>query len=112
MPASRSHRTAAAASRFAVAEFVPPGSSSSSSDGPHVRINIDPKSGACVGPLAALLDRLIDRVCIGSFSNRRLRRIRALGHGRACTSMGPRAVAFARLAATSGVIPRGGADCI
>jgi len=81
---------------------------------PGVRINIDPKSDACVGPLAALLDRLIawDRVCIGSFSDRRLRRIRALGHGRACTSMGPRAVAFARLAATSGVIPRGGADCI
>ncbi|HYA09592.1 MAG TPA: glycerophosphodiester phosphodiesterase family protein, partial [Gaiellaceae bacterium] len=73
-----------------------------------VRINIDPKADACVVPLAALLDRLRawDRVCIGSFSDRRLRRIRALGRGRACTSMGPRAVALARLAAASGAMPR------
>ena len=79
-----------------------------------VRVNIDPKADACVPPLAALLDRLgsWQRVCIGSFSDRRLRRIRALGHERACTSMGPRAVALARLAATSGVMPRLGADCI
>ena len=81
---------------------------------PAVRINIDPKADACVVPLAALLDRLRawDRVCIGSFSDRRLRRIRALGRGRACTSMGPRAVALARLAAASGAMPRLGADCV
>jgi glycerophosphoryl diester phosphodiesterase len=81
---------------------------------PDVRVNIDPKADACVGPLAALLDRLgaWERVCIGSFSDRRLRRIRELGHGRACTSMGPHAVALARLAATSGVSPHLGADCI
>jgi glycerophosphoryl diester phosphodiesterase len=80
---------------------------------PDVRINIDPKSDPCVGPLVALLDRLGSwkRVCIGSFSDRRLRRIRTLGHGRACTSMGPRSVALARLAATSGVMPRLG-DCV
>jgi glycerophosphoryl diester phosphodiesterase len=81
---------------------------------PDVRINIDPKSDACVGPLAALLDRFgaWERVCIGSFADSRLRRIRTLGRGRACTSMGPRAVALARLAAAPGVIPRMGADCI
>lgn len=81
---------------------------------PDVRVNIDPKSDRCVGPLAALLDRLDawERVCIGSFSDRRLRRIRALGRGRACTSMGPRSVALARLAATSGLMARLGADCI
>ncbi len=81
---------------------------------PDVRVNIDPKSDPCVGPLAALLDRLgiWDRVCIGSFSDRRLRQIRALGDGRACTSMGPHAVALARLAATSGTMARLGADCI
>jgi glycerophosphoryl diester phosphodiesterase len=81
---------------------------------PDVRINIDPKTDGCVEPLASLLDRLRawDRVCSGSFSDRRLRRIRALGRGRACTSMGPHAVALARLAAASGRIPRLGADCV
>jgi glycerophosphoryl diester phosphodiesterase len=82
---------------------------------PQARVNIDPKSDACVRPLAALLDRLDawDRVCIGSFSDRRLREIRALGRGRACTSMGPRAVAVVcAAAATGGVVPRQGADCL
>ncbi len=81
---------------------------------PAVRVNIDPKSDTCVGPLAALLDRLgaWERVCVGSFSDRRLRRIRERGRGRACTSMGPRAVALARLVSTSGAMPRLGADCI
>lgn len=81
---------------------------------PGCRVNIDPKSDACAGPLATLLDRLDawERVCIGSFSDRRLRRIRRLSRGRACTSMGPRAVAVARIAAAAGRLPRLGADCI
>ena len=81
---------------------------------PEARINIDPKSDACVKPLTTLLDRLAawDRVCIGSFSDRRLRQVRALGRGRACTSMGPRAVAIAGAAAAAGVVPRQGADCL
>jgi glycerophosphoryl diester phosphodiesterase len=81
---------------------------------PEERINIDPKADACVVPLAALLDRLDgwDRVCIGSFSDRRLRWIRELGRGRACTSMGPRAVALCRSTATLGLMPRLGADCL
>jgi glycerophosphoryl diester phosphodiesterase len=81
---------------------------------PNARMNIDPKSDRCVGPLAALLDRLgaWDRVCIGSFSDRRIARIRALGRGRACTSMGPRAIAIARALAGTGRVPRLGADCI
>jgi glycerophosphoryl diester phosphodiesterase len=81
---------------------------------PDSRVNIDPKSDACVGPLAALLDRLSGwgRVCVGSFSDRRLRQVRALGRGRACTSMGPQAVALARLTATIGLMPRLDADCI
>ncbi len=81
---------------------------------PAARVNIDPKSDACVEPLAALLDRLDawERVCVGSFSDRRLRRIRARGAGRARTSMGPRAVALTRVASTSGRMPRLGADCI
>jgi glycerophosphoryl diester phosphodiesterase len=81
---------------------------------PHARVNIDPKSDAVVEPLCALLDALgaWDRVCLGSFSDARLRRVRALGDGRACTSMGPRAVAVARLAAVGGAVPRQGADCL
>ena len=81
---------------------------------PALRVNVDPKADACVAPLAALLDRLEawDRVCVGSFSDARLARIRALGRGRACTSMGPRAVAVARMAVASGMVPRQGADCI
>ena len=81
---------------------------------PDARVNIDPKDDACVEPLVALLDRLDawDRVNVGSFSDRRLRRIRALSRGRACTSMGPRAVAVARAAALGGRMPRQGADCV
>jgi glycerophosphoryl diester phosphodiesterase len=78
------------------------------------RVNIDPKSDACEEPLVALLERLgaWERVCIGSFSDRRLGRIRALARGKACTSMGPRAVGLARLASLSGVMPRLRADCV
>ena len=81
---------------------------------PEVRVNIDPKHDACVEPLVALIDRLgaWDRVAFGAFSDRRLRRIRALSGGRACTSMGPLAVAVARAAALSERMPRQGADCV
>ncbi len=81
---------------------------------PQARVNIDPKSDAGVAPLAALLDRLDawERVCLGSFSDARLRELRARGRGRACTSMGPRSVAITRLASTCGWMPRLGADCL
>jgi glycerophosphoryl diester phosphodiesterase len=81
---------------------------------PDARVNIDPKSDACVEPLVALLHRMDawDRVGIGAFSDARLRRVRALSGGRACTSMGPRAVAAARLASLTGRMHRQGADCI
>jgi glycerophosphoryl diester phosphodiesterase len=81
---------------------------------PRVRVNVDPKHDACVEPLVALLDRLgaWERVCLGAFSDRRLRRVRALSRGRACTSMGPRAVAVARVASLAGRLPRQGANCI
>jgi glycerophosphoryl diester phosphodiesterase len=81
---------------------------------PEARVNIDPKADACVEPLVAMIDRLgaWDRVGIGSFSDRRLGRVRALSRGRACTSMGPRAVAGARAAALCGLMPRAGADCV
>ena len=81
---------------------------------PELYVNIDPKSDLCVEPLAALLDRLDawHRVCVGSFSDARLRRMRALGLHRACTSMGPRAVVIARATAAAGLMPRQGADCV
>ncbi len=81
---------------------------------PEVRVNIDPKTDECVEPLVALIDRLgaWDRVGFGAFSDRRLRRVRALSRRRACTSMGPRAIAVARLAAAGGRMPRLGADCV
>jgi glycerophosphoryl diester phosphodiesterase len=82
---------------------------------PRTRVNIDPKADACVEPLVALIDRLAawDRVAFGAFSDRRLRRLRELSSGRACTSMGPRAVACAAAAAAAtGRMPRSGADCV
>ena len=81
---------------------------------PEARVNIDPKSDASVEPLLALLDRLgaWDRVCLGAFSDRRLRRVREHTRGRACTSMGPAATAAARVAALSGRMPAPGARCL
>ncbi|HEY8526076.1 MAG TPA: glycerophosphodiester phosphodiesterase [Acidimicrobiales bacterium] len=74
---------------------------------PDVRINIDPKHDAAVEPLIELIRRTgtIDRVCIGSFSDRRLARLRAELGPRLCTSMGPRQVA--RLMAASRGVPAG-----
>lgn len=74
---------------------------------PSARVNIDPKADTSVEPLIAVLraNRAIDRVCIGSFSDRRIARCReALGPG-LCTSMGPRTTA--RFRASLGAV---GAD--
>lgn len=67
---------------------------------PEIRVNIDPKHDAVVEPLADLLQRLdvLDRVCLGSFSDRRLERFRAMFGDRVCTSMGPRGVGVLRSA--------------
>jgi glycerophosphoryl diester phosphodiesterase len=74
---------------------------------PEVRVNIDPKHDAAVDPLTEAIRRTgaLDRVCIGSFSDRRLARIRALLGDGLCTSMGPRQVA--RLIAASRGLPAG-----
>lgn len=63
---------------------------------PEARFNIDLKSGAAVAPLTALLDRTggHDRVCVGSFGQRRLDRFRRLSRGRVATSAGPPEVAL------------------
>lgn len=56
---------------------------------PDARFNIDTKSDAAVEPLLAVLYRhgSVDRVCIGSFSHRRLTAVRR--RVRACTSASP-----------------------
>jgi glycerophosphoryl diester phosphodiesterase len=58
---------------------------------PEVRINIDPKHDAAVAPLVALIKRMgvQDRVCIGSFSGKRIRQVQDAFDGRVCTSLGP-----------------------
>ena len=61
---------------------------------PHTRINIDPKHDAAVTPLIALIKRmgLEDRVCIGSFSDKRIRQVQDAFDGRVCTSPGPNGI--------------------
>jgi len=73
---------------------------------PDVRVNVDPKSDRAVGPLVRTIRAAgaLDRVCIGSFSDRRLRRARAALGPRLCTSMGPGEVLRLRLAAW-GLLP-------
>lgn len=81
---------------------------------PGVFVNIDTKSDAVVEPLVELLRRLgaFDRVCVGSFSDERLRRVRRLSGGRICTSMGPAGIAAAWLASRSRRMPKMQADCV
>jgi glycerophosphoryl diester phosphodiesterase len=59
---------------------------------PDVRVNIDPKHDPVVAPLAELLLSMgaIERVGIGSFSDRRLAQMRQRCGPRLCTSLGPR----------------------
>ena len=66
---------------------------------PDARINIDCKSDDAVAPLERFLAResIRERVCIGSFSDRRLDHLRAAFGSSLCTSMGPREVAAFRL---------------
>ena len=68
---------------------------------PRARINIDPKSDRAAELLPAVLTRAdaVDRVCVGSFSGRRLARLRRAMGPDLCTSMGPWEVARLLMAA-------------
>ena len=65
---------------------------------PEARINIDTKADASVEAVAAVVRRTgsIDRVCVGSFSESRLTRIRAELGPSLCTSLGPKGIAKLR----------------
>lgn len=58
---------------------------------PNIRINIDPKAFSAVHPLiqSIIKNDAYDRVCIGSFVDKRLSHFREIFGPRICTSMGP-----------------------
>jgi glycerophosphoryl diester phosphodiesterase len=67
---------------------------------PDLRINIDPKADGAVRPLVRTLGwpAILARVCVGSFSGRRLATMRAELGPDLCTSMAPGEVVRLRLA--------------
>jgi len=72
---------------------------------PDLCINIDCKSDAAMQPLIDTIRRTkcLDRICVGSFSDKRLRHIRSeLGEG-LCTSMGPQEVVRLVLGSRTGL---------
>jgi glycerophosphoryl diester phosphodiesterase len=79
---------------------------------PQLRVNIDPKHDEVVDALATVLQRTasVERVCIGSFSDRRIDRLRAMLGPHLCTSLGPAGVARLR-AASYGIGSRAPEAC-
>jgi glycerophosphoryl diester phosphodiesterase len=74
---------------------------------PDARFNIDCKANTGLPGLIASLNRLdcLDRVCVGGFSDQRLRRLRAAFGERLCSSFGPVQMASLRSGAR---VPFGG----
>ena len=81
---------------------------------PELRVNIDPKADDAVAPLVDVLRRTaaVGRVCVGSFSDKRIARVRAaLGEG-LCCSLGPRGVARVKAAGFGAPAGRVGGECL
>jgi glycerophosphoryl diester phosphodiesterase len=72
---------------------------------PDALVNIDVKADSAVGPVLATLRRCnaLGRVCLASFSDSRLTRLRRLGGPELLTSMGPGSVGALWAAAGSGL---------
>lgn len=68
---------------------------------PDVRVNIDCKSDAAVDALVTTLRRsaALERVCVGAFSDRRIRRLRSALGPELCSALGPAGVAALRFGA-------------
>jgi glycerophosphoryl diester phosphodiesterase len=70
---------------------------------PDVRFNLDLKAAGVLAPLVRTIRRLkvLDRICVGSFSDARVAAARRLFGPSLCTSLGPRGVAALRLSSYS-----------
>lgn len=81
---------------------------------PDTFINIDPKSDAVVDPLSQEIERAgaVQRVCIGSFSDRRITTLRSKLGPALCTSLGPRAVTALRAASYGMPVGHVVGDCV
>ena len=68
-----------------------------------VRFNLDIKAAGVLAPLARTVRRmgLLDRICLGSFSDARVAAARRVFGPAVCTSLGPRGVAALRLSSYS-----------
>jgi glycerophosphoryl diester phosphodiesterase len=70
---------------------------------PDVRFNLDIKAAGVLAPLVRLVRRMsiVDRLCLGSFSDARVAAARRLFGPSMCTALGPRGVAALRLSSYS-----------
>lgn len=68
---------------------------------PNLRVNIDCKTHTAIPALVAALTRCdaLDRVCVGAFSGRRMRQLKALLGDKLCTALTPGDVASLRFGA-------------
>jgi len=73
---------------------------------PQARINIDCKSDAALQPLIKALrpHHVLEKVCVGSFSDKRLSVLRETFGPSLCSSLGPKQVALLRVRSWIGVV--------